>query len=180
MKNKSNNSTKTKKKLLPPIKATKKEPVALKISNKSTTINKEKETSSVEKKLDNVKIPPVRKSSDQSSTQSQDSKKKITSTLPPNTPSKPEVSQLNILEKQKTTLVNANAGAFNPDSSYQLDKRQRFEIYKRRLLIKPPAKDAEEAVQVINKTLDEIEEKYAPKKDDKFYALNSKKYGRMW
>ena len=96
MKNKSNNSTKTKKKLLPPIKATKKEPVALKIANKSTTINKEKETSNVEKKLDNVKIPPVRKSSDQSSTQSQDSKKKITSILPPNTPSKHEVSQLNV------------------------------------------------------------------------------------
>ena len=102
MKNKSNNSTKTKKKLLPPIKATKKEPVALKIANKSTTINTEKETSNVEKKLDNVKIPPVRKSSDQSSTQSQDSKKKITSILPPNTPSKPEVSQLNVLETAST------------------------------------------------------------------------------
>ena len=33
---------------------------------------------------------------------------------------------------------------------------------------------------MINKTLDEVEEKYAPKRDDKVFGINSKKFGRMW
>lgn len=173
MKNKSNNSTttKTKKKLLPPIKSVKKEPITLKISNKKET--------TIEKKSNETKIPPVQKTPEKDLTLSSDNRQKRLSSLPPNITIKPDVAPVNILEKQKTTL-NANGGTFNPDSAYQLDKRQRFEIYKRRLLIKPPASTSDEAVLVINKTLDEIEDKYAPKKDDKFYALNSKKYGRMW
>ncbi len=70
--------------------------------------------------------------------------------------------------------------ANNANSSYQLDKRQRFEIYKRRLAVKPSAKSAEEAIDLINKTLVEIEDRYAPKADDKIYNINSKKYGRMY
>jgi hypothetical protein len=172
MKNKSNNSTttKTKKKLLPPIKSVKKEPITLKISNKKEA--------TIEKKSNETKIPSVHKAPEKDLTLNSDNRQKRLSSLPIVT-IKPDVAPVNILEKQKTTL-NANGGNFNPDSAYQLDKRQRFEIYKRRLLIKPPASTSDEAVLVINKTLDEIEDKYAPKKDDKFYALNSKKYGRMW
>jgi len=117
MKNKSSTSTKTKKKILPPIKAVKKEPIAIKISNKSSN----KTVPSIEKKLDDIKIPPVQKSPEQNLPLSPDNtRKKRLSSLPPNVSIKPEVTSVNILEKQKTTL-NGNLGAaFNPDSSYQL------------------------------------------------------------
>lgn len=66
------------------------------------------------------------------------------------------------------------------EGGYQLDKRQRFQIYMRRLAHKPAAKNVQEAIDMINNTLVEIEDKYAPHKDNKFYAMNSKKYGRMY
>jgi hypothetical protein len=83
------------------------------------------------------------------------------------------------LIKPKTDKTS-NDEANNSNSSYQLDKRQRFEIYKRRLAVKPSAKSADEAIDLINKTLVEIEDRYAPKADDKIYNINSKKYGRMY
>ncbi|RMZ98814.1 hypothetical protein BpHYR1_036926 [Brachionus plicatilis] len=73
-----------------------------------------------------------------------------------------------------------SVATINVSGLYQLDKRQRFEIFKRRLKAKPPVKNTEEAIQLINNTLVEIEDQYAPKKDSKFCALNSKKYGRMY
>ena len=171
MKNKSSNTTKnaakSKKKLLPPIKTAKKEASSFKIINKTHS-----------KREPSQHKPDVAASRTPESTvvklpspllDTHVKKTRLNSSLPITPP-------LNPLEKQATTLTGS---AFNPESSYQLDKRQRFEIYKRRLLIKPPAKDAREAVDIINKTLDEIEDKYAPKKEDKFYALNSKKFGRM-
>ena len=175
MKNKSKNSTKSKKKLLPPIKI-KKEPISFKITNKSS--NKKETNSNIDKQentISEAKAKPVRISLDQNLSIDMQPKKRLSSSMASNH------STEKALEKQRTTLGgNSSGGAFNPESAYQLDKRQRFEIYKRRLLFKPPAKDAEEAIKLINNTLDEIEEKYAPKKDDKFYALNSKRFGRMW
>lgn len=57
----------------------------------------------------------------------------------------------------------------------QLDKRQRIELYKRSLNSKPPASNIEEAFNLINNTLIEIEDKYGPKPTDTdFY--HSKKY----
>lgn len=80
-----------------------------------------------------------------------------------------------------STKKRANSVAtINVSGLYQLDKRQRFEIYKRRLKSKPPAKNTEEAIQLINSTLVETEDQYAPKKESKFYTINSKKYGRMY
>lgn len=90
------------------------------------------------------------------------------------------------LEKKKpffSTSMKKRANSvatINVSGLYQLDKRQRFEIYKRRLKTKPSVKSTEEAIQLINNTLIEIEDQYAPKKDSKFYAINSKKYGRMY
>ena len=186
MKNKSSNSTKnlskSKKKLLPPIKTAKKETSTIKITNK--THSKREPLKEVKHTPDStiIKLPPS--SRQDVSLDSSVKKQRSNSSLTGPSNSDQNTPPLNILEKQPTTLFNAKNGentngGFNPESAYQLDKRQRFEIYKRRLLIKPPAKDAQEAVEIINKTLDEIEDKYAPKKDDKFYALNSKKFGRM-
>ncbi|CAF0958686.1 unnamed protein product [Brachionus calyciflorus] len=80
-----------------------------------------------------------------------------------------------------STRKRANSVAsINVSGLYQLDKRQRFEIFKRRLKTKPKAKSTEEAIQLINNTLVEVEDQYAPKNDSKFYAINSKKYGRMY
>jgi hypothetical protein len=78
------------------------------------------------------------------------------------------------------TAIELGSLPYTPTFACQLDKRQRFEIYKRRLNIKKGAKTAEEAIELINKTMDEIENKYAPKKDDKLYPIYSKKYGRMF
>jgi hypothetical protein len=62
----------------------------------------------------------------------------------------------------------------------QLDKRQRFDIYIKSLSAKPAATCTQEAIELLNKTLDEVEEKFAPKKDDKVFNINSKKWGRMY
>ena len=57
----------------------------------------------------------------------------------------------------------------------QLDKRQRIELYKKALSQKPPASNIEEAFNLINNTLTEIENKYGPASNDtEFY--HSKKY----
>lgn len=57
----------------------------------------------------------------------------------------------------------------------QLDKRQRIELYKKALHNKPPASNIDEAFDLINNTLIEIEDKYGPRPNDSdFY--HSKKY----
>ena len=84
-----------------------------------------------------------------------------------------------VLERSKTAIELGNL-PYTPTFACQLNKRQRFEIYKRRLNIKKAAKTAEEAIELINKTMDEIEDKYAPKKDNKQYPIYSKAYGRMF
>ncbi len=74
---------------------------------------------------------------------------------------------------------NENKTNIESQEPQQLDKRQRFDIYMKLLDSKPGAKSVQEAIVLINSTLDEVEEKHAPKKDDKVFGLNSKKYGRM-
>lgn len=91
---------------------------------------------------------------------------------------KDQVNDIKGLERSKTS-IELGTLPYTPTFACQLDKRQRFEIYKRRLNIKPAAKTSEEAIEMINKTMDEIEDKYAPKKDDKLYPIYSKRYGRM-
>ena len=78
--------------------------------------------------------------------------------------------------KLNETKPNTNETNQEPQ---QLDKRQRFDIYMKLLDSKPGAKSIQEAILLINSTLDEVEEKHAPKKDDKVFGINSKKYGRM-
>ena len=61
----------------------------------------------------------------------------------------------------------------------QLDKRERMELYKKSLLAKPPASSINEAFDLINNTLIEIEEKYGPNVDNRTFYF-SKRYGRMF
>lgn len=101
-----------------------------------------------------------------------------------NLPSSVSLDDASLVKKKPpfTTSMKKRANSvatINVSGLYQLDKRQRFEIYKRRLKAKPPVKNTEEAIQLINNTLVEVEDQYAPKKDSKFYGINSKKYGRM-
>ena len=61
----------------------------------------------------------------------------------------------------------------------QLDKRERIEIFKKKLTKKPPASTDKDAIKLINQTMTEVETKYGPSKDNRqFY--HSKKYGRMF
>ncbi len=57
----------------------------------------------------------------------------------------------------------------------QLDKRQRMELFKKRLHQKPPASNLMEAYELINSTLIEIEDEFGPKSDDSLF-YHSKKY----
>jgi hypothetical protein len=82
-------------------------------------------------------------------------------------------SIINKSNEIKPNIINDN------QEPQQLDKRQRFDIYMKLLDSKPNAKSIQEAILLINTTLDEVEEKHAPKKDDKVFGINSKKYGRM-
>ena len=61
----------------------------------------------------------------------------------------------------------------------QLDKRERIDLYKKLLTLKPPACNINEAFDLINKTLVEIEDKYGPRTDNKSFYY-SKRYGRMF
>lgn len=61
----------------------------------------------------------------------------------------------------------------------QLDKRERMEMYKKSLLAKPAASSINEAFDLINNTLIEVEEKYGPHIDNKTFYF-SKRYGRMF
>lgn len=63
--------------------------------------------------------------------------------------------------------------------SRQLDKKQRFDLFMRRLAMKPAVSDKDQAIQLLNRTIIEVEDRYAPQKNNKFYAINSKRYGRM-
>lgn len=63
--------------------------------------------------------------------------------------------------------------------SRQLDKKQRFELFMKRLTLKPSVSTSEQAINMLNQTMVEVEDKYAPQKNNKFYAVNSKRYGRM-
>jgi hypothetical protein len=96
-----------------------------------------------------------------------------------------EKQEEEIMREQQENLgsVDMTMGSslpYTPNFACQLDKRQRFEIYKRRLNAKKAATSVEEAVKLINKTIDEVEDRYAPKKEDKVYPIYSKKYGRMF
>ena len=52
----------------------------------------------------------------------------------------------------------------------QMDKQQRIELFKKNLHMKPAAHNLSEAFDQINSTLVDIENKYAPKVDDReFY-----------
>jgi len=83
-----------------------------------------------------------------------------------------------MFSKKKSTT--ANGGSFESYTiSRQLDKKQRFDLFIKRLALKPPVSTSEQAIELLNRTMIEVEDKYAPQKDNKFYALNSKRYGRM-
>lgn len=85
--------------------------------------------------------------------------------------------------KSTTTTTTAIAKAGSNFESYtisrQLDKKQRFDVFMRRLAMKPGVSNSEQAIQLLNNTMVEVEDRYAPKKCNKFYAHNSKRYGRM-
>ena len=61
----------------------------------------------------------------------------------------------------------------------QLDKRERIDLYKKSLSSKPSACNINEAFDLINNTLIEIEEKYGPKTENRAFYF-SKRYGRMF
>jgi hypothetical protein len=61
----------------------------------------------------------------------------------------------------------------------QLDKRERIDLYKKCLSSKPAACNINEAFDLINNTLMEIENKYGPTVDNRAFYF-SKRYGRMF
>ena len=166
---KKTSNTKNKKKGLPPLK--------LKKGENSNTRAEKQQTKSAKAGIENSK----------NNENKEEEKLSVTPTSLANSETSAKSDEANKSEQQTDTesskkemTIKVEQKIVDKDASYQLDKRQRFEIYKRRLLIKPPAKNPQEAIDLLNKTIDEIEDKYAPKKDDKFYALNSKRYGRMY
>jgi len=144
------------------------------IKSKKQVENKENEpglrTENEPEKLSNLEM------GNSKSKQNSETETKVTESLTQKTSFLPLIKPR--IEKTSNDLKVDEAT--NTNSSYQLDKRQRFEIYKRRLAVKPSAKSADEAIELINKTLVEIEDRYAPKAEDKIFNINSKKYGRMY
>jgi hypothetical protein len=78
---------------------------------------------------------------------------------------------------KKSSSVTASFESYT--ISRQLDKKQRFDIFIKRLALKPSVSTGEQAIELLNATMIEVENKYAPQKDNKFYASNSRRYGRM-
>lgn len=107
--------------------------------------------------------------------------KKIQPTVKPS-----EDQELNISRKDKgcsigeiEKLIQSNEPTDEAASNAnQLDKRQRMELFKKRLHQKTPATNLVEAFELINATLIEIEDEYGPKIEDTQF-FNSKKYGKM-
>lgn len=105
----------------------------------------------------------------------------------------PKQNFTNLLRREKlkpnstamstSTSTSTSTNNTNTFESYtisrQMDKKQRFDIFIKRMSIKPCVSNSDEAIELMNRTITEIEDKYAPRKNNKFYAINSKRYGRM-
>jgi len=97
-----------------------------------------------------------------------------------------EEQELNVKRKEKgysldeiEKLIQVPVGSNEPSDELaaklkQLDKRQRMELFKKRLHQKPPATHFLEAYELINNTLIEIEDEFGPKSDDTLF-FHSKK-----
>jgi hypothetical protein len=96
---------------------------------------------------------------------------------------KPNSTAMSTTTTSTSTSTSASANTTNTFESYtisrQMDKKQRFDIFIKRMSIKPCVSNSNEAIELMNRTITEIEDKYAPRKNNKFYAINSKRYGRM-
>jgi hypothetical protein len=88
-----------------------------------------------------------------------------------------------LLGRRRATSTNNGCAKPSRFDSYtisrQMDKKQRFSIYIRRLAASECVGTPEQVIDLLNATMNEIEDKYAPNKENKFYAVNSKRYGRM-
>lgn len=84
---------------------------------------------------------------------------------------------VSIKSGKKQNSKNGNFESYT--ISRQLDKKQRFDLFMKRLNLKPSVSSSEQAIKLLNDTIVEVEDRYAPQKSNKFYAVNSKRYGRM-